>query len=1061
MVKFSKQFEGQLVPEWKEAFVDYWQLKKDLKKIHLLNYDNSKNTLIKNNHHNSLSSDFLSSLKGGFSLFGHQHKDREAIHVHKKLASSASKGDVYETELFEQFEDSDAAREFFSCLDLQLNKVNQFYKNKEKEFLDRGDCLKKQMDILVELKSAFKQQRDKAANSAQDTEDASIDCRISCVAAEEDSVKDRIEQEQIQDDSTDDLEKDEVLDSSRSEEMGESRRIMKTEDSKLEDTLWPQGKNLRINIPLTTPSRTFSAISYLVWGDLVNQSSNNCNPEGSKLRVNKTKLHHAEKMIKGAFIELYKGLRYLETYRNLNMLAFIKILKKFDKVTEKQVLPIYLKVVESSYFNSSDKVMNLADEVEDLFIKHFVGEDRRKARKYLKPHQHKESHSVTFFIGLFTGSFIALLVGYLIMARITGMYRRHPDTAYMETVYPLPPSNELKYRDVFLICTSSMTVVVGIMFIHLLLLMKGHSYSQVQAIPGLLSLSFLLLLVCPFNFCYRSSRYSFLRVIKNIILSPLYKVVMLDFFMADQLCSQVPMLRNLEYVACYYLTGSYKTQDYGYCMRTEHYRDLAYAVSFLPYYWRAMQCARRWFDEGKTNHLINLGKYVSAMLAAGAKVAYEKEKSVGWLCLVVVISSSATIYQLYWDFVKDWGLLQQNSKNPWLRNELMLRRKFIYYFSMGLNLILRLAWLQTVIHSNFEHVDYRVTGLFLASLEVIRRGQWNFYRLENEHLNNAGKYRAVKTVPLPFHEVLQNTGLLRISQTKAALPKLSHWLFVVSGMEILGLAQNQDQEGAAIDIKLPRRIFLVQFTSNECRSLSSFRAVSSDTAVSVGGAGGLGGFGAGAGAAGGERTNAGGGAGGGIAGAGTGAGDGEAGAGAGVAGAGAGVAGAGVGTSLAGAGAGAGAGVAGAGAGASLAGAGAGTSLAGDGAGVSFAGAGDTCGGGKEGGGVAGGGGSAGVCTGAAAGGLCGGCGGGTLGLVAGATLGDGGDIGVVAGGGVTALIGDCVGVVEGGGVVAVGAGAVGEVVDGDASGVWASVIANGKLRQAKMRAQSTKAILL
>ena len=80
MVKFSKQFEGQLVPEWKEAFVDYWQLKKDLKKIHLLN-NNKKNTLIKHSHHNSLSSNFLSSLKGGFSLFGHQHKDHEAIHV--------------------------------------------------------------------------------------------------------------------------------------------------------------------------------------------------------------------------------------------------------------------------------------------------------------------------------------------------------------------------------------------------------------------------------------------------------------------------------------------------------------------------------------------------------------------------------------------------------------------------------------------------------------------------------------------------------------------------------------------------------------------------------------------------------------------------------------------------------------------------------------------------------------------------------------------------------------------------------------------------------------------
>lgn len=95
-----------------------------------------------------------------------------------------------------------------------------------------------------------------------------------------------------------------------------------------------------------------------------------------------------------------------------------------------------------------------------------------------------------------------------------------------------------------------------------------------------------------------------------------------------------------------------------------------------------LQCARRWFDEGQNTHLVNLGKYVSAMLAAGAKVAYEKEKTVGWLYLVVIVSSGATVYQLYWDFVKDWGLLQPNSKNHWLRNELMLRRKFIYYFSM-------------------------------------------------------------------------------------------------------------------------------------------------------------------------------------------------------------------------------------------------------------------------------------------------------------------------------------------------------------------------------------------
>ncbi|KAI4357889.1 hypothetical protein L6164_001808 [Bauhinia variegata] len=758
MVKFSQQFEAQLIPEWKEAFVDYFQLKKDLKNIH---------HMLKNAHKNHTSSpnnSLFSSLK--HSLFAHQHRDHGPIQVHRKLASSASKGDVYETELLEQFADTYATKEFFACLDQQLNKVNKFYRAKEKEFMERGESLEKQMDILLDLKSAFKEK------GGSSKEDQSISYTLS---SEDDSVRNRA--------VANDLEKNDMAfaDSPRSDEVGKST-ILQREDSKLR-TL----SNVRIHIPLTTPSRTFSAISDLVREDLLNQSSRKCGPEGGKLHLNKTKLHHAEKMIRDGFVELYKGLGYLKVYRNLNMLAFIKILKKFDKVTGKEILPIYLKVVESSYFNSSDKVMKLADEVEELFVKNFTQDDRRKAMKYLRPSQRKESHAVTFFIGLFAGCFMSLFAGYVILAHITGLYRRHQNSVYMETVYPvlsmfslmflhfflygcnifawrktrinysfifeLAPTKDLKYRDVFLVCTMAMTVVVGVMFLHLTLLTKGYSYAHVQAIPGLLLLVFLLILVCPFKIIYRSSRYRFICVTRNIILSPLYKVVMMDFFMADQLCSQVPMLRNLEYVACYYITGSYKNQDYGYCMRAKHYRDLAYAVSFLPYYWRAMQCARRWFDEGQTSHLVNLGKYVSAMLAAGAKVAFEKDASVGWLCLLVIMSSAATVYQLYWDFVKDWGLLQMNSNNPWLRNELMIRRKYIYYLSMGLNFVLRLAWLQTVLHSSFENVDYRVTSFFLAALEVIRRGLWNFYRLENEHLNNAGKFRAVKTVPLPFHEV--------------------------------------------------------------------------------------------------------------------------------------------------------------------------------------------------------------------------------------------------------------------------------------------------------------------
>ncbi|KAL0800924.1 hypothetical protein Bca101_056100 [Brassica carinata] len=754
MVHFTKQFEGQLVPEWKDAFVDYSQLKKDLRKIHLLT-----NGVEKEHTETSLIKTISFSL-GKFSLFGNKEKEHSrAIKVHRKLASSVSYSDVYETELLETIaDDTDAAKEFFMCLDTQLNKVNQFYKTKEKEFLERGECLKKQMEILIEVKDAFNQKQANGKSTQESKEDDSISCTISC---EEDSVKRRTGEIELQERCLEDLDNN-----------GEESIKIDNEDSKLKTVSGRvfscQGRNLKIKIPLTNPSRKFSAISYFIREDLINQKKRG--PDGvNKLRISKKTLIHAEKMIKGALTELYKGLNYLKRYRNLNMLAFMNILKKFDKVTGKQILPIYLKVVESSYFNSSDKVINLSDEVEEWFIKHFAGENRRKAMKYLKPHHRKESHSVTFFIGLFTGFFVALLAGYIIMAHLTGimfgllflhlflygcnifMWRKA--RINYSFIFELGLKNELKFRDVFLICTASMSVIAGVMFVHLLLLAKGYSSRQVQVIPGLLLLVFFLILICPLNIFYKSSRCRFISVIRNIVFSPLYKVVMLDFFMADQLCSQVHMLRNLEYIACYYITGSYTTQDYGYCMRVKYYRDLTYAVSFLPYYWRAMQCARRWFDEGETSHLVNLGKYVSAMLAAGTKVAYEKERSIGWLCLVVAMSSIATVYQLYWDFVKDWGLLQHNSNNPWLRNQLMLRQKSIYYFSMVLNLVLRLAWLQTVLHSSFEHVDYRVTGLFLAALEVIRRGLWNFYRLENEHLNNAGKFRAVKTVPLPFREV--------------------------------------------------------------------------------------------------------------------------------------------------------------------------------------------------------------------------------------------------------------------------------------------------------------------
>ena len=48
------------------------------------------------------------------------------------------------------------------------------------------------------------------------------------------------------------------------------------------------------------------------------------------------------------------------------------------------------------------KVVRLMDEVESIFTKHFANNDRKKAMKYLRPQQPKDSHMTTFFVGNFS-----------------------------------------------------------------------------------------------------------------------------------------------------------------------------------------------------------------------------------------------------------------------------------------------------------------------------------------------------------------------------------------------------------------------------------------------------------------------------------------------------------------------------------------------------------------------------------------------------------------------------------------------------------------------------------
>eukprot|EP00897_Mesotaenium_endlicherianum_P008427 jgi/Mesen1/7612/ME000397S06676 len=577
-------------------------------------------------------------------------------------------------------------------------------------------------------------------------------------------------------------------------------------------------QQVKMDLPATTPRATLRKLYHTLLEDLGrgpaptsagpsarappsgSLSSGALEPQGSFLSSTMAprarEVRQADKMVRTALVELYHGLSFLHSYSALNTTAFAKILKKHDKVTGWSVLHHYVGeggTVDLAHFTCSDKVAKTMSGLEALFTEHFAERSRPSAMRALRPNHQSASHTVSFFTGLFVGVSIALVltIGALLYIK------RASSGTYMSSVLPVfsglalvllhvylyaanvwlwryklinyafifefSPGTELRHRQLLLLSTGLTAVLLGGMALHLalpspspsgLLQLQHVPRSAKEVIPLVTFCVFVAVLLLPLNLVYRSSRMFLLRCIKHSLLAPLYKVTLADFFFADQMCSQVQMLRFLEYTVCFYAGGFFLTRNSKPCgSSSTSFTVVYYLLAGAPYWCRLMQCARRWVDEGERAHVYNGLKYLSAMVAVALKVTYKNKRTETTLVFFVLASSVATLYQVYWDLVRDWGLLQRKSRNPWLRDALVLRHKWIYFASMVLNVALRFAWLQTITRLHFGQANDVVVDVTYAALEVFRRALWNFYRLENEHLNNVGRFRAVKTVPLPFKDL--------------------------------------------------------------------------------------------------------------------------------------------------------------------------------------------------------------------------------------------------------------------------------------------------------------------
>ncbi|KAL5582253.1 hypothetical protein UlMin_014695 [Ulmus minor] len=749
-MKFGREFASQMVQEWKEAHMDYSLLKAVLKDIIRFR---QKNTTPRGSLRRNVS--LYRTFSGLTKLYRNSSmkKEDEVEVIHVNAIPQEGSEEKYQT-MFLMSSDVGGEYElvFFRRLDDEFNKVVKFYREKVKEVMEEAEELSRQMNVLIALRVKVDKPVVKFAESNV------INLVRNGISSSSSVVHPEIEIPEVEMSSEAQTEKEESRDKTG---------IQGFRPASLEIL-----DHVKINV---TPETLLSTLRGIM--SSISDSS-----------FSKEQLRNAEELMTRAFIEFYQKLRLLKSYCFMNQLAFSKIMKKYDKITSRNASKAYLEMVDASYLGSSDEVTKLMERVEVIFIQHFANGNRRKGMRSLRPTARRERHRTTFFLGFFSGCSIALVVAIIVLIHVRDILKSEGRYRYMDTIfslyslfgfivlhmimfsaniyfwrryrvnYPfifgLKQGKELGYREVFLL-SSALAVLSLAGVISNLEMDMDRITNSFNALPELVPLGIVLVLFLilffPFNIIYRSTRSFFIQSVFHCIFAPLYKVTLPDFFLADQLTSQVQAFRSLEFYVCYYFWGNFRIRE-NKCQESRVFEAFYFVVAMVPYWIRSLQCLRRLIEEKDYMQAVNGLKYVSTLIAVAMRTCHDLKKGMTWRILAATSSGIATIFGTYWDLVIDWGLLCRNSKNRWLRDKLLLPNKSVYFVAMAVNVALRLAWMRTVLgftEAPFLHRKALVT--IVACLEIIRRGIWNFFRLENEHLNNVGKFRAFKSVPLPFN----------------------------------------------------------------------------------------------------------------------------------------------------------------------------------------------------------------------------------------------------------------------------------------------------------------------
>lgn len=493
--------------------------------------------------------------------------------------------------------------------------------------------------------------------------------------------------------------------------------------------------------------------------------------------------------IKLAFSEFYLSLILLQNYQTLNFTGFRKILKKHDKLLSTDRGAVWRQAhVETAPFYISKEVDHLIKETENVFTQNLESGDRQKAMKRLRvpPLGEEQNPWTTFRVGFFSGIYIVLIFAIIAAAILTADHHKNDWQSALRIfrgtflvflfifllglntygwrssgvnhilIFELDPRNHLTHQQFLELAVFFSTLWC--------LSVLAYLSSTVIHIPAFSSpiclVGFCLLyLINPIRILHYKSRLWLLKVLFRIVTAPFHYVGFADFWLADQLNSLTTVLLDFEYLVCFYAieVNWYGDNKHSVCGGVTY--GIRPIVAALPSWFRIAQCFRRYRDTKHAfPHIVNAGKYAITFLV----VLFSTLNSVYkghhgneviqnnvFFYLWIIAAFASTCYTFIWDIKMDWGLFDKNAKeNRFLREEIVYAHKAYYYFAMLQDLVFRFTWTITVTIGEEEVINSEVLKTAVASLEVLRRFIWNFFRLENEHLNNCGQFRAVRDISI-------------------------------------------------------------------------------------------------------------------------------------------------------------------------------------------------------------------------------------------------------------------------------------------------------------------------